>query len=50
MNTVMAADNQALLHDNKQLNGLIKEYETTLENVMNQFRNRAVRASCLTPA
>ncbi|ETW81787.1 hypothetical protein HETIRDRAFT_444926 [Heterobasidion irregulare TC 32-1] len=41
MNTVMAADNQALLHDNKQLNALIKEYETTLENVMNQFRNRA---------
>ena len=49
MNTVMAADNQALLHDNKQLNALIKEYETTLENVMNQFRNRAVRVSCLTP-
>jgi len=36
------AENQALQHDNKQLNALIKEYETTLETVMGLFRQRAV--------
>ncbi|TFK52260.1 hypothetical protein OE88DRAFT_1657416 [Heliocybe sulcata] len=41
MNTAMAADNQALQYDNKQLSGLIKEYEQTLESVMSTFRNRA---------
>lgn len=43
MNAVMSAENQSLQYDNKQLNALIKDYETTLETVMNQFRNRAVR-------
>jgi len=43
MNDAMVAENQALQHDNKQLNTLIKEYETTLENVMGHFRQRAVR-------
>jgi len=43
MNTAMMAENQALQHDNKQLNTLIKEYETTLEVVMSLFRQRAVR-------
>jgi len=43
MNTAMMAENQALQHDNKQLNTLIKEYETTLETVMGLFRQRAVR-------
>jgi len=43
MNAAMMADNHALQRDNKQLNGLIKEYEQTLENVMSAFRNRAVR-------
>jgi hypothetical protein len=43
MNTAMMAENQALQHDNKQLNTLIKEYETTLETVMSLFRQRAVR-------
>ncbi|TFY73098.1 hypothetical protein EWM64_g10914 [Hericium alpestre] len=42
MNAAMAAENQNLQYDNKQLNALIKEYETTLETVMNQFRHRAV--------
>ncbi|KAJ7600952.1 hypothetical protein C8J56DRAFT_911685, partial [Mycena floridula] len=41
MNTVMSAENQALQHDNKQLNTLIKEYEQTLETLMSNFRNRA---------
>lgn len=43
MNAVMSAENQSLQYDNKQLNALIKDYETTLETVMDQFRNRAVR-------
>ncbi|EPQ51015.1 hypothetical protein GLOTRDRAFT_112528 [Gloeophyllum trabeum ATCC 11539] len=41
MNAAMAADNQALAYDNKQLNSLIKEYEQTLDSVMSTFRNRA---------
>ncbi|KAF8798771.1 hypothetical protein BYT27DRAFT_7202466 [Phlegmacium glaucopus] len=41
MNAVMAAENQGLQHDNKQLNALIKEYEQTLETLMTTFRNRA---------
>jgi SIKE family len=43
MNSAMLAENQALQYDNKQLNALIKEYETTLETVMGLFRQRAVR-------
>ncbi|KAF9077604.1 hypothetical protein BDP27DRAFT_1208716 [Rhodocollybia butyracea] len=41
MNMVMSAENQSLLHDNKQLNTLIKEYEQTLDTLMSTFRNRA---------
>ncbi|KAF5360729.1 hypothetical protein D9756_004782 [Leucocoprinus leucothites] len=41
MNAGIAAENQALQHDNKQLSSLIKEYEQTLESVMSAFRNRA---------
>lgn len=43
MNVSLVAENQGLLHDNKQLGVLIKEYEQTLENVMGAFRTRAVR-------
>jgi hypothetical protein len=43
MNASLAAENQGLLHDNKQLGALIKEYEQTLESVMGAFRTRAVR-------
>ena len=43
MNVSLAAENQGLLHDNKQLGVLIKEYEQTLESVMGAFRTRAVR-------
>ena len=42
MNTNMANENQNLLYDNKQIGTLLKEYEQTLEKVMNSFRKRAV--------
>ncbi|KAF9221008.1 hypothetical protein BS17DRAFT_786344 [Gyrodon lividus] len=41
MNASLAVDNQNLLHDNKQLGALIREYEQTLESVMSAFRTRA---------
>ncbi|KAF8630847.1 hypothetical protein AX17_005206 [Amanita inopinata Kibby_2008] len=41
MNAAIVAENQGLQHDNKQLSGLIKEYEQTLESIMSTFRNRA---------
>ncbi|KAJ6557358.1 hypothetical protein DFH09DRAFT_1163897 [Mycena vulgaris] len=41
MNSAMALENATLQHDNKQLNALIREYEQTLETLMNTFRNRA---------
>ncbi|KAJ3531741.1 hypothetical protein NMY22_g8029 [Coprinellus aureogranulatus] len=41
MSAGIAAENQGLLHDNKQLSSLIKEYEQTLETLMSTFRNRA---------
>jgi hypothetical protein len=42
MTNAIAAENQALQYDNKQLNLLIKEYEQTLETLMTTFRKRAV--------
>jgi hypothetical protein len=42
MNAAMALENQSLQYDNKQLNTLIKDFETTLESVMSTFRNKAV--------
>ncbi|KAJ7043995.1 hypothetical protein C8F04DRAFT_1071248 [Mycena alexandri] len=41
MNSAMTLENIGLQHDNKQLNTLIREYEQTLETLMNTFRNRA---------
>jgi len=35
--------NQTLLHENKQLNELLREYEHTLEIVMTKFRGHSVR-------
>jgi len=46
MNAAMIAENLALQHDNKQLNTLIREYETTLETVMSLFRQRAHDVQC----
>lgn len=42
MNAAIIIENQTLQHENKQLNSLLKEYETTLETVMAKFRNQAV--------
>jgi len=41
MNIAMSSENLGLQHDNKQLNALIKDFETTLETLMTKFRNRA---------
>ena len=45
MTNAIAADNQALQYENKQLSLLIKEYEQTLETLMTSFRKRAVSSS-----
>ncbi|KAL1411154.1 hypothetical protein Q8F55_002104 [Vanrija albida] len=37
----LVLENQTLQHENKQLNGLLKEYEQTLETVMGKFRGVA---------
>lgn len=44
MNAQIIIENQAFLHENKQLSMLLKEYEHTLETVMTKFRNHAVSA------
>ncbi|CAE6488925.1 unnamed protein product [Rhizoctonia solani] len=41
MNAAIIIENQTLQHENKQLNSLLKEYETTLETVMAKFRSQA---------
>ncbi|KAL0960999.1 hypothetical protein HGRIS_005992 [Hohenbuehelia grisea] len=41
MNIAISSENLGLQHDNKQLNALIKEFETTLETLMTNFRNKA---------
>ncbi|KAF8628270.1 hypothetical protein AX15_004038 [Amanita polypyramis BW_CC] len=43
-NAQLIIENQSLLHENKQLNMLLKEYETTVETVMSKFRNHALAA------
>ena len=45
MNNAMTADNQGLQNDNRQLIGLIREYEQSVEHVMTLFRTRAVSQS-----
>ncbi|KAG6831642.1 hypothetical protein H0H92_008719 [Tricholoma furcatifolium] len=43
-------ENQTLLHENKQLSLLLKEYESTMETIMSKFRTHAVRlALCIVP-
>ncbi|KAF7347479.1 hypothetical protein MVEN_01504100 [Mycena venus] len=42
MNAQIVIENQTLLHENKQLSILLKEYEGTLETVMAKFRNHAL--------
>ena len=36
-------ENQTLLHENRQLGLLLKEYEGTMETIMTKFRTHAVR-------
>jgi hypothetical protein len=43
MNAHIIIENQTLLHENKQLSMLLKEYEGTMETIMAKFRNHAVR-------
>lgn len=45
MNAHFVIENQTLLHENKQLSLLLKEYENTMETIMTKFRNHAVRPS-----
>ncbi|KIJ28145.1 hypothetical protein M422DRAFT_37446 [Sphaerobolus stellatus SS14] len=40
----LVMENQNLLHENKQLNELLKEYEQTLETVMGKFRAQSYAA------
>ncbi|KAJ7750225.1 hypothetical protein B0H16DRAFT_1549880 [Mycena metata] len=42
MNAQIIIENQTLLHENKQLSILLKEYEGTLDTVMAKFRNHAL--------
>jgi hypothetical protein len=42
MNAQIVIENQTLLHENKQLSILLKEYEGTMDNIMSKFRNHAV--------
>ncbi|KAF7337595.1 hypothetical protein MSAN_02232800 [Mycena sanguinolenta] len=42
MNAQIIIENQTLLHENKQLSILLKEYESTLDTVMAKFRNHAL--------
>ena len=42
-NAHVIIENHSLLHENRQLNTLLKEYEQTLETIMDKFRGHAVR-------
>ncbi|KAJ7597303.1 hypothetical protein C8J56DRAFT_919714 [Mycena floridula] len=44
MNAQIVIENQALLHENKQLSVLLKEYEGTMDTIMTKFRNHALAA------
>jgi hypothetical protein len=46
-NAQIIIENQTLLHENKQLSALLKEYEQTLETIMSKFRTYAVRGFCI---
>ncbi|KAF9532111.1 hypothetical protein CPB83DRAFT_738607, partial [Crepidotus variabilis] len=43
-NAQIIIENQTLLHENKQLSLLLKEYENTMDNIMSKFRNHALAA------
>lgn len=43
-NAQIIIENHQLLQENRQLNGLLKEYEQTMETIMNKFRSHALAA------
>ncbi|KAL4067364.1 hypothetical protein V8B97DRAFT_1873972 [Scleroderma yunnanense] len=43
-NAQLVIENQTLLHENKQLDMLLKEHETTLDSIMTKFRHHAMAA------
>ncbi|KAF6754356.1 hypothetical protein DFP72DRAFT_1010073 [Ephemerocybe angulata] len=43
-NAQIIIENQTLLHENKQLSLLLKEYESTLDTIMTKFRTHALAA------
>lgn len=46
MNAHTIIENQTLVHENRQLSMLLKEYEQTLDTVMTKFRSHSVCATC----
>ncbi|KAF8956083.1 hypothetical protein BDZ97DRAFT_1672209 [Flammula alnicola] len=44
LNAQIIIENQTLLHENKQLSLLLKEYESTMDTIMTKFRNHALAA------
>jgi hypothetical protein len=44
MSAQLVIENQALLHENRQLGVLLKEYESTMETIMSKFRNHSLAA------
>ena len=42
-NAQIIIENHSLLHENRQLTGLLREYEQTMETIMDKFRGHAVR-------
>lgn len=49
-NAKVVIENQTLLHENKQLSSLLKEYETTMDGIMSKVRNHSVRPLVLLQA
>ncbi|KAG5340506.1 hypothetical protein C0989_001413 [Termitomyces sp. Mn162] len=47
-NAKAVIEKQILLHENKQLSHLLKEYETTMETIMSKFRNHAAHRRLIT--
>ncbi|KAH8119800.1 hypothetical protein DFH11DRAFT_1685296 [Phellopilus nigrolimitatus] len=44
VNAQTIIENQTLVHENRQLSGLLKNYEETLDTVMSKFRNHSLAA------
>ena len=42
-NAQIIIENPSLLHENRQLTGLLREYEQSMETIMDKFRGHAVR-------